>query len=104
MKRLFLASGAIAALAMAGCATQNQTVDYSALVANACKIATPELATLQTLRSKLAVEDQKAVDAVAAVVTPVCAAPPANASDAWVTLASVIPALTVLYVNNHSGN
>lgn len=103
MKRLFLAGCVAASFALTGCATQ-QTVDYGTLVANACKIATPELATLQTLRSKLAVEDQKALDAVAAVVTPVCAAPPANASDAWVTLASVIPALTVLYVNNHSGN
>lgn len=103
MKRLFLVGCVAGSVALAGCATQNQ-VDYGTLVANACKIATPEMAALETLRYKLADADKKALDAVEAVVTPVCAAPPANASDAWVTLASVIPALTVLYVNNHTGN
>jgi len=104
MKRVFLTAAIASGLALTGCATtQTGQVDYAALVANACTVAVPEVAALQTLAPKLSDADQKALVTVAAVINPICAAPPTDVNSAWVTLAAVLPALTVLYVNNHTG-
>lgn len=103
MKQLFLSL--CLALAFAGCATQGTTPDYATLVSQSCKLANAEILALQSVESELPAQDSATLDKVAAIVTPLCATASSVAPlDVYTQLLTILPALTVIYANDHAAN
>jgi hypothetical protein len=102
MRAFFLCLLACFGLALGGCATQGGTVDYSTLVTSTCKLATAEIAFLQT-QSTMPEADVAALQKVAGVVTPTCAAVSTSPQDTYGILSAVMISLTTLYLEYHVG-
>lgn len=103
MKHNIFLACAFAVSTLAGCAAQQTTettVDYVAQAQNACATANGQIAALQAVESGLPDADQKALDSIANIVSPICknvaSIDTTNGKTVYQSLLNEIPTIAIL--------